>query len=102
MKVSRFEVLKIALVMLPMWECCQCGNVANSNVANCQLGGPQRERPRLSRPDRARGILHAESLTRERPRLSRPRQRRANRGVRMLCNSFNAELIGMKKLKEKF
>ncbi len=24
MKVSRFEGLKIALGMLPMWECCQC------------------------------------------------------------------------------
>ena len=21
-----------------MWECCQCGNVASSNVANFQLG----------------------------------------------------------------
>ena len=25
--------------MLPMWKCCQCGNVASSNVANGQWGG---------------------------------------------------------------
>ena len=24
--------------MLPMWKCCQCGSVANPNVASFQLG----------------------------------------------------------------
>ena len=36
------------------------------------------------------------------PRLSRHCQRRANRSVQMVGNPFNAELIGMKKLKETF